>query len=190
MYSINTLLLQVFSTLIVHNASFSVGDVVFEDEDNTLTEMLMNDQNCFRKFYDGDDMYELELKVPLTVQCKCAPCIHLSKPKTAICFFRIQKYLYITPQEYMSFSVWSILEKLRKGIFDDGTVGVPGCPVRSCEVTPYAHADADEIVVRTVVDRRYVEEDVKQLHTFNASCRKGNEFFVTKHFLENRRIFN
>ena len=191
MHSINTVLLQLFATLMVHDQSFSVGEVVFVDEDGSMHNKILTEEACYTKFSGTDDVYEAALRVPLSVQCKCQGCSSSSTTKHAICFRKLNgKYLLVQPVEYVSFSPWGIVTRMQRGWLNDNSEGVPGCAPRTRDVTPYIHLTSDEELVRKVVDKRHVDAALTELEAYNRTTRVGNEFFVPTHFLDDRKLYN
>ena len=98
MHSINTVLLQLFATLMVHEQSFSVGEVVFVDEDGSMHNKILTEEACYTKFSGTDDVYEAALRVPLSVQCKCqVRTVHVNWPKLALDGAPVPRHLCCPP---------------------------------------------------------------------------------------------
>lgn len=184
-HSINTILLQIFSLLTLHNRSFSVGDVaLLDDEDKLYNEMLAQSS-------PADGVWrEIVLKVPIEKQCNCAGCTKNSRIKRAIRFIKIpESYLLVKIVENPSYSLDGVFEALRLSFWGSPHM-VDGCAVRSSDWLPYSMAKEDEQTIKAILPQRKREISLEQLRHYNKTARQGSEFFVPPALLENDRIFN
>jgi hypothetical protein len=183
MYSINTYLLQVFSTLIVHERSFSAGDLTFVDTDGKLfASLIERGATLF-----GFDYHEYVLPVPLEVLCKCDWCLKHSKHKRAIRFRQIDgKYLFIRLLEYPGASFNGLMNQLKLNFFSEESE----CAIRTSDRVPYNMHTRDRETIKRVVDSQHLPESLALFEDYNAKTRIGNEFFVPPAMLLNTRLYN
>jgi hypothetical protein len=181
-YSINTLLLQVFSKLIVHGRSFSQGDLVFMDEDSALFDRLAEKSSPVDSTF-----HEYVLPVAIEVLCRCDWCMRNCKPKRAIRFKKLdERYLFVRLLEYPSASWNGVLNSLKFKFMDPES----DCPIRSCDKIPYSMHSYDAETIRRAIDSHHVREAEAEFETYNKNTRVGDEFYVPSALLLNTRLYN
>jgi hypothetical protein len=177
--SINTILLQIFSTLSIYNKSFSEGDIALKDEDDVLYNALYE-----RSMALSDGWCEIGLALPLRNQCACPSCVRHATTKEALKFKRVNEYLLIKICQFPTHTVAGMLENARLLLWGD-PVRIPNCPYRSMNETPYAYARHDAEVVGAVLPTSTRRAGLAELRAYNTTTRCGNEFFVPTDMFRN-----